>query len=175
MGGDDSAYNRNVVVREFNAKMDTLQASDPSGYPHRMTVFPGLPHNMQNRESEMIARMSPLRRVTWPKRVVWKQDDDAVHTRLYWLERGPAEVRPNEIYAAHVEGQAITIETPATGTVTLRLSDELLNLDQPVRVVAGTKTIFEGKVARSFAAIEQSLREREDPDSVATALLPVSW
>jgi predicted esterase len=175
MGGDDSAYNRNVVVREFNAKIDTLQASDPEGYPHRMTVFPGLPHNMQNRESEMIPRMSPLRRVTWPKRVVWKQDDDAVHTRLYWLERGPHEVRPNEIYGAHVEGQTVTIETPSTGTLILRLSDALLDLDRPVRVVAGAKTIFDGKVARSFAAIEQSLREREDPDTVATALLPVSW
>jgi hypothetical protein len=41
--------------------------------------------------------------------------------------------------------------------------------------VAGEKTLFEGKVARSFVAIEQSLREREDPDTVATALLPVSW
>jgi transglutaminase-like putative cysteine protease/pimeloyl-ACP methyl ester carboxylesterase len=175
MGGADSAYNRNVVVREFSAKIDALQASDPGAYPHRLTVFPGLPHNMQNRESEMIPRMSPLRRVTWPKRVVWKQDDDAVHTRLYWLERGPAEVRPNEIYAANVDGQTITIETPSTGTLTLRLSDALLELDQPVRVVAGAKTIFEGKVARSFAAVEQSLREREDPDTVATALLPVSW
>jgi pimeloyl-ACP methyl ester carboxylesterase len=175
MGGADSAYNRNVVVREFSAKIDALQASDPGAYPHRLTVFPGLPHNMQNRESEMIPRMSPLRRVTWPKRVVWKQDDDAVHTRLYWLERGPSEVKPNEIYAAHVDGQVITIEKPSTGTLTLRLSDALLELDQPVRVVAGAKTIFEGKVARSFAAIEQSLREREDPDTVATALLPVSW
>jgi pimeloyl-ACP methyl ester carboxylesterase len=174
MGGDDSAYNRNRVVRDFSDKMDVLQTDDPAGYPHRLTVFPGLPHNMQGREAEMIPRMSPLRRATWPKRVVWKQDD-VTHTRFYWLERAPGAVKPYEIYAAHVEGQTLTIETPATGNLTLRLSDELVDLDQPLRVVAGGKTIFEGKVSRSFAVIVHSLDEREDPDTVATALLPVSW
>ena len=37
------------------------------------------------------------------------------------------------------------------------------------------RNLFEGKVARSFTAIVQSLTEREDPDTIATALLPVSW
>ena len=174
MGGADSAYNRNVVVREFSARMDMLQTNDPAGYPHRLTVFPGLPHGMQNREAEMIPRMSPLSRVTWPKRVVWKQDD-VTHSRFYWLERAPESVQPREIYAAHVDGQTITIETPANGKLTLRLSDQLLDLDQPVRVMAGGKTVFEGKVPRSFVAIVQSLREHEDPDTIAIALLPVSW
>jgi transglutaminase-like putative cysteine protease/dienelactone hydrolase len=175
MGGADSAYNRNVVVREFSAKMDALQAADPAGYTHGLTVFPGLPHNMQNREAEFIPRMTPLRRVAWPKRVVWKQDGDAPHRRFYWLERVPDAARPAEIYAAHVDGQTISIETPGTGSLTLRLSDALLDLDQPVKVSAGGRTIFKGKVARSFAAIAQSLKEREDPETVATALLPVSW
>lgn len=175
MGGADDAYHRNTVVVEFSKDLDALQAKDPGGYAHRLTVYPGLPHNMQGREAEMIPRMVPLRRVTWPDRVVWKQDNDAVHTRLYWLERDPARVQPSEVYAAHVEGQTITIETPATGELTLRLSDELLDLDQPVRVVAGGKTVFDGVVKRSFAAVEQSLHEREDPQAVCTALLKVQW
>jgi predicted esterase len=175
VGGADAAYNRNTVVPAFSAKMDVLQAADPAGYPHRVTVYPGLPHDMQGREAEVIPRMSALQRVLWPKRVVWKQDDDAVHSRFYWLERAPDAVRPNEIYAAHLEKQTVTIETPASGNLTLRLSDALLDLDQPVRVVAAGRTIFEGKVARSFAAIQESLNQREDPEMVATALLPVSW
>jgi hypothetical protein len=84
-------------------------------------------------------------------------------------------VKANEIYAAHVEGQTITIETPDAGSMTLRLSDDLLDLDRPVRVVAKDRTVFDGSVPRSFAAVVRSLNEREDPDSVATALLPVSW
>jgi len=46
MGGADSAYDRNVVVRESSAKLDELQAVDPTGDSRRLTVFPGLPHNM---------------------------------------------------------------------------------------------------------------------------------
>jgi transglutaminase-like putative cysteine protease len=175
MGGADSAYNRNTVVREFSAKIDALEATDPAGYVHRLTVYPGLPHNMQNREAEMIPRMSPLARDAWPKRVVWQQSPRALHTRFYWLERALGAVQPSEIYAAHVEGQTISIEAPSSGSLTLRLSDSLLDLDRPIQVVAGGRTIFEGPVSRSFAAVAQSLREREDPESVATALLPVSW
>ncbi|HTA30048.1 MAG TPA: hypothetical protein VK731_06165, partial [Candidatus Cybelea sp.] len=175
MGGADDAYNRNTVVRVFSAKMDELQAADPEGYPHRLTVYPGLPHNMQNREAEMIPRMTPLARQSWPKRVVWKQYAESTHTRFYWLERAAEAVQPNEIYAAHIEGQTITIETPSSGSLTLRLSDALLDLDRPVKVEAGGRTVFEGSVPRTFAAIEQSLGEREDPSSAATALLPVSW
>ena len=127
---------------------------------------------MQGREAEMIPRMSPLQRVAWPKRVVWKQDGNAAHSRLYWLGRAPAAGRPNEVYSARIEGQTITIETPTTGSLTLRLSDTLLDLDQPVRVVAAGRNVFEGKIARSFTAIVLSLSEREDPDTIATALLP---
>jgi transglutaminase-like putative cysteine protease/predicted esterase len=174
MGGADAAYNRNTVVREFSAKMDVLEAADPAGYPHRLTVYPGLPHDMQGREAEVIPGMAPLACVNWPRRVVWKQDD-VTHTRLYWLERAPDAVHPGEIYAAHVEGQTIAIETPATGSLTLRLSDALLDLDQPIRVVTGGRTLFEGRVKRSFAAVVQSLQERENPDTVATAQLQVTW
>jgi hypothetical protein len=175
MGGEDSAYNRNVVVREFSAKMDALQLADPKGYSHRLTVYPGLFHNMQGREAEVIPRMSSLQRVAWPKRIVWKENDDFVHPRFYWFERASEAMRPDEIYAAHVDGPTITIEAPSSGKLILRLCDNLVDLDQPIGVIAGGRTIFEGTVHRSFATILESLRERNDPDMVATALLPVSW
>jgi hypothetical protein len=175
MGGEDSAYNRNTVVRQFSAKLDGLQAADPAGYFHRLTVYPGLQHNMQGREAEVIPRMSPLARQPWTKRVVWKQNDNPTHSRFYWLQRAPEAVRPHDLYAARVEGQTVTVESPAAGSLTLRLSDALLDLDRPLRVMAGGRAIFEGSVSRSFAAVLQSLREREDPETVATALLPVSW
>jgi len=174
MGGNDSAYHRNTVVREFNARLDALQAADPLGYIHRMTVFEGFEHNMMGRESEAIPRMAAFRRVTWPQRVVWKQDD-VVHTRFYWLERPLDAVKPYQVFAVRVEGQTITIQSPETGSMTLRLSDDLLDLDQQVRVVCAGRTLFDGKVNRSFEVITKSLREREDPGTVASALLPVTW
>ena len=175
MGGDDTAYHRNEVVREFSAKMDVFQAADPEGYAHRLTVYPGLQHNMQGREAEMIPRMTSLQRVAWPKRVVWKENDNFVHRRFYWFDRSPGATNAEEVYAAHVDGQTITVEMPAHGSLTLRLADALVDLDQPIKVVAAGRTLFEGTVARSLAAIAQSLQERKDPETVATALLPVSW
>ncbi|HEY3860625.1 MAG TPA: sugar-binding protein [Verrucomicrobiae bacterium] len=175
MGGEDAAYNRNVIVGQFSAKMDVLQKADPEGYTHRLTVYPGLSHNMQGREAEAIPRMVAWRRAAWPKRVVWKENDGFTHNRFYWLERSPQGANADVVYAAHVDGQTITIEEPSSGSLTLRLADGLVNLDQPVTVQAGGRAIFEGSVPRSLAAIEQSLRERPDPDSAATALLPVSW
>ena len=175
MGGEDADYHRNTVVREFSAKMDVLQAADPEGYSHRLTVYPGLAHNMQGREAEMIPRMVTLRRIDWPKRVVWMENDDFVHQRFYWLERAPEATQADVVYAARADGQDITIEAPATGKLTLRLSDALIDLDRPIRVVAAARTVFEGPVRRSLAAINQSLQERKDPDTVATALLPIAW
>jgi transglutaminase-like putative cysteine protease len=175
MGGEDSAYNRNKVVVEFSAKIDALQQADPKGYPHRLTVYFGLAHNMQGREAETIPRMSALQRMPWPTRVVWLENDEFVHPRFYWLERAAEASNPKEIYAAHVEGQTITIEAPSSGKLILRLSDNLLDLDQPIHVIAGGRSVFEGTVRRSFATIAQSLRERNDPDTAATALLPISW
>jgi hypothetical protein len=175
MGGEDSAYNRNVVVKEFSAKIDALQAADPSGYIHRCTVYPGLSHNMQNRESEVIPIMAAEQRVVWPKRVVWKQDSDVPHRRFYWMDHVTDPTQPNQIYAAHIEGQNIEIEQPATGSLDLRLSDELLDLDKPIEVTISGRKIFAGKVSRSLAAIVQSLEEREDPDGVAPAQLHVTW
>jgi len=175
MGGADDAYKRNTVVAEFSAKLDALQSQDPDGYDHRLTVYPGLPHNMQGREAEVIPRMAAHTRTPWPKRVVWKQDLDAPHDQLYWLAREVKAGEANEIYAAHVEGQIITLETPAAGNLTLCLSDALVDLEVPVRVMIAGRVLFEGKVARSFTAILQSLQERNDPKMVATARLPVSW
>ena len=175
MGGADAAYNRNVVVGEFSAKLDALQGADPAGYVHRLTVFPGLPHNMQGREAEAIPRMTVLPRNNWPARVVWKQSDDVTHHRFYWLKRAPEAVRTGEVFAARVEGQTIWIETPATGNLTLRLADALVDLDQPVCVMAGGKKVFEGVVPRSFATLVQSLEERADLETAATAQLTVQW
>jgi hypothetical protein len=175
MGGADAAYHRNTVVGEFSAKMDKLESSDPGAYIHRCTVYPGLPHDMQGREAETIPRMAALTRVVWPKRVVWKQDENVTHDRFYWLERPGDGIKPNEIFAARVAGQSIQIEQPATGKLTLRLSDELLDLDQPIQVFASGRKVFEGKAARSLAAIMNSLKQRSDPASIALATLSVSW
>jgi hypothetical protein len=119
--------------------------------------------------------MAALTRQVWPKRVVWKQDENVTHDRFYWLERPADSIKPNEIFAARVAGQSIEIEQPANGNLTLRLSDELLDLDEPIQVIASGRKVFEGKASRSLPVIMNSLKQLSDPASIAVASLPVLW
>jgi hypothetical protein len=106
---------------------------------------------------------------------VWKQDANVTHDRFYWLERPTESLKPNEIFAVRVSGQSIQIEQPASGNMTLRLSDELLDLDELIQVIASGRKVFEGKATRSLSAIMTSLKQRADPASIAVATVSVSW
>ena len=57
--------------------------------------------------------------------------------------------------------------------MTLLLSDELVDLDQPIKVMADGQEVFEGKVERTKEAIVDSLKSRLDVSMAATASLKV--
>jgi hypothetical protein len=57
--------------------------------------------------------------------------------------------------------------------IELRLRDQLLDLDQPITVMANGQKVDEGRVARSLEAIERTLNERNDPQAAAAAILTV--
>jgi hypothetical protein len=76
---------------------------------------------------------------------------------------------------AEVDGQTIRLTgDPPQGTI-LRLSDRLVDLDQPVRVEVAGREVFSGKVPRQQEAIRASLQGRADPASAALATLVLNW
>jgi poly(3-hydroxybutyrate) depolymerase len=174
VGGDDNAYNRNEVAVEWGAQLDALAAADPGGYPHKTTIYPGLPHWMNRRDAEVLPWMAARTRNPWPKKVVWLQNE-VTHDRFYWLEMPPGIAQKGQLIHAGVQGQIITLESANVHNVVLRLSDSLVNLDQPVTVVADGKTVFSGLVSRSAAMLSQSLEDRADPSSAACAQLKIAW
>ncbi len=172
VGGADAAYDRNKIVAQRGAELDALQKADPDGYVHMLRVYEGLPHWMNLKDAEALPWMAKYSRNPWPKKVVWLQDD-VVHNRFYWLAEPMADAKAKQKIVATVEGQTIKLEGDLPPALTLRLSDDLLDLDQPVKVVAGAKEIHNGKVLRTPEAIEHSLSERADIRSAATAELVV--
>jgi hypothetical protein len=74
---------------------------------------------------------------------------------------------------ASAAGNVITLDAPEVSQLILRLSDRLVDLDQPVKVLLNGKAVFEGKVSRQADAILKSLQQRSDPSSAATALLEI--
>ena len=173
VGAEDSAYNRNRVAADWGKQLDELQKADPGGYPHRTTLYPGLGHWMNGNDREALPLMAARTRNPWPKKVVWFQDD-VTHDRLYWLAVPKGTAVKDRLIRASVDGQTISLESSGPGKVILRLSDELLDLDKPVKVVVGDRTVFSGIVPRSADVIRSSLDERPDPGSAASATLEVA-
>lgn len=169
-GAQDGAYNRNKVAIQWGAKLDELARQDPGGYPHRINIYPGLGHWMELKDAEALPWMAGMARDPWPKKIVWNQSS-RLHDRFYWLALPPGTAQAGKSICASVEGNVITLENSWAPRVILRLHDRLLDLDRPVKVVCNGKPLFEGKVARQADCILESLRQRADPHSAATAIL----
>ncbi len=169
MGGNDAAYNRNRIAAERGAELDRLAREDAGGYVHQVKIYEGLGHWMNRKDAEGVPWMAGFVRNAWPTKVVWQQDD-VVHRRFYWLQV-PAEVPIGDRakLTARVQGQEIVLEGDVPPSLRLRLSDRLLDLDRPVRVMANGKEWFSGKATRQARVILASLQERADPVSAASA------
>ncbi len=174
VGGNDSAYNRNKVVADKAAELDALEKADPGGYPHLVRVYPGLPHWMNRQDAEALPWMARHIRNPWPRKVVWVQAS-VTHTRFYWLAVPAPEAKPKRQIMAEADGQTIHLTGDPPQGIVLRLSDRLVNLDEPVRVLVADREVFRGKVVRQTDAIRTSLLERADPASAAFATLTLHW
>lgn len=171
MGGNDAAYNRNKIAADRAAELDRLAQEDAGGYVHFARIYEGLGHWMQRKDAEGIPWMAGFTRNAWPTRLVWQQDD-VVHQRFYWLEVGDrAAIPERQKLVARVDGQTITLEGEVGPALSLRLSDRLLDLDQPVKVVAGGRELYSGRAERRAAHILRSLAERADAPAAATAVI----
>ena len=173
MGGNDAAYQRNTIAAERGAELDALERNDPGGYVHLVRIYEGLGHWMNKQDAEAVPWMARFQRNAWPRTVVWQQDD-IVHRRFYWLQiPDDTAIRDRQKIVATVTGQEIRLEGDVATPIRLRLSDQLLDLDQPLTVTVRGTPRFSGKVPRNAAALVASLSERADPASAASALLTV--
>jgi poly(3-hydroxybutyrate) depolymerase len=174
VGGDDAAYGRNKIVADRAVELDKLREADPAGYEHLARVYPGLPHWMNRQDAEAIPWMAEHPRNPWPKKIVWQQDD-VTHTRFYWLAVPPSEAKAKNKIVAAVDGQTILLTGDVPKGTRLRLSDALVNLNQPLRVSVNGRDVFQGRMSRRAEVIRESLQERADPRSAATAQLILEW
>ena len=168
IGALDAAYNRNAVAAEWGKNMDALQAADPEGYVHEITLHDGRGHWMNLQDAVAVPWMAKFTRNAWPKKVVWIQDD-VRHARFYWLKVSQESAKAGDEVVASLDGNSVQIEKCSAGQLTLLMNDRLLNLDQPVKITRPDGTFTEQTLVRTIATVAESLKERNDPAGLVTA------
>ncbi|MFT6381737.1 MAG: hypothetical protein ACI9NQ_000439 [Paracoccaceae bacterium] len=166
MGGKDAAYRRNEIAAQWKTKLEKLQ-KEKGGFEHKVTIYPEDGHWMNKKDAEAVPWMATKTRNPWPKKVIWGKSGKRSE-RFYWLGG-----KPKGVIEAEVKGQEITITGAEQDELTLYLCDDLVNLDEPIKVTSDGKVVFEGKVSRKREAIQTSLQDRLDPTMTATALVKV--
>lgn len=168
-GGADSAYNRNKIAAQWGEKLDSLQSEDPDGYVHRVKIYPNKGHWMDREDAEAVPWMAEFKRNVTPQKVVWRQDD-VTGNRFYWLATDRAQAKAGHLVTIERDGQEFEVkEVSVKMPLSIRLRDDMLDLDQPIKITQGQTTLFEGKVERTIAALAKTLEERGDPSGLFSA------
>lgn len=173
VGALDTAYNRNEIAKRWGGLLDSLQTQDPAGYKHLVQLHEGRGHWMQREDTVAVSWMMQFRRNPIPAKVVWKQDD--VHHRdFYWLAVPAGQAKTGAEVVASYQGNTIQIEKNECDTLLVRLSDGMMPLNKPVRVIYNGKSIFAGRVIRTLETLQRTIAGRHDPGLVFSAELMIT-
>lgn len=159
MGGEDAAFKRNTIAAEWKTKLADLQADDPTGYKHKVTIYEGLGHWMNNKDKEALPWMATFTRNPYPNKIVWKQDD-VVHKYFYWI--GVPEANSGDRHETVVElsGNEINITKFEPNVLDFYLSDNVVDLNKEVIIKNNGIEVFKGKLNRTIENIWNSINSR---------------
>ena len=162
VGGNDTAYNRHKVGKEYGEQLDKLQKDDPKGYEHFVKIHEGKGHWMNLEDKAALPWMAKFTRNPVPDRVVWKQTG-APHDRSYWLAVPTAEAKGDSLVIAKRAGQVVEItDAEKVSKLLVRFDDRMADLDKPVEVKHAGKTLFTGTAPRTVGMLVKTLNGRGD-------------
>ena len=161
MGENDSPYNRNTVAKTWGDQLAALKKDDPEGYDHWVEIHKGKDHWMDSQDAAALPWMAQRTRNSRPEKIIWVQDD-VTHPRFYWL--AVEKPRGRSTTAARLSGQEIHLE--GEGPLTVRLDEEMLDLDSEVVVVLNDQEVHRGVVPRTIRTLARTLAERGDPRGI---------
>ncbi|MFT7485982.1 MAG: hypothetical protein ACI9F9_001835, partial [Candidatus Paceibacteria bacterium] len=172
VGGEDGAYDRNKIARQWKVKLSELAALDSGGYENQVVVHEGKGHWMDREEASAMPWMAGHARNLRPAKIVWLQDD-VLHERFYWLRNSAPKARERVVVSR--EGQVITIHEAPPGTqLEILLDDSMCDLSLEVIVRHGETELFREVPVRSAATIKETLEERGDRNAIFCSEIVVS-
>jgi hypothetical protein len=163
VGGNDTAYDRNAKAADWGMQLDSLHKADMDGYIVQWQVHAGKPHWMDLEDAVSIPFVQMYARNPVPAKLVWRQAN-VPQTRFYWLAVDSANARQGTMVRAEYTAGAITFtEVMGLSKITVRVSDAMFDLDQPVRILQAGRELAAVVVARTIAVLARTLEERGDP------------
>jgi len=169
MGGDDAAYDRNKVAAQWKTKLADLQEADPEGYQHEVVIHQGKGHWMDREDAVAIPWMAAFVRNTTPSRIVWRQSG-VTHHQFYWLAVDDQNRKAGSEVVATIKDQTINIErAEKLEKLTVRLNDQMLELDQTVTINVDGVAIESGAMKRTIGTLFKTLQERGDRELMFSA------
>jgi len=172
MGEKDSAYKRNEVAQTWGKSLEKLHQADPEGYVFQVKLHEGMGHWMNRQDAEALPWMAQFTRNPSPKKIVWRQDD-VLQRRFYWLSVDTSQVKAGTEITAQVTGQTVDLQGPAGLPLTVRLRDDLVDLNQPVQIITNGKSTTPRELKRTIRVLARSLAERGDPTATFASELTV--
>jgi len=110
----------------------------------------------------------------YPAKVVWRQAE-VTRPHFYWLAVEPARQKlANEVRASYADGAVLITGVKGLSRLTVRLTDEMLDLDLPVRIQQDGRELFSGTLTRTISVLARTLSERSDPAMVFSAEVSVA-
>lgn len=173
IGEKDSMFDRIGLARRYFARLDELEKEFPGDYIHQLDAQAGRGHGIDYAQGPrwMVGHTRNPR----PKAITWtlQKLHHSLDLRNNWLalDEAPATF-PSRIDAT-ISANTITLHGDPGLKVRLFLDDQLVNLDQPVRVVLNDREVFNAKAPRNIGTIVRTLESRGDPTLVYPA--EISW
>jgi len=99
--------------------------------------------------NEIVAWLGKQKRKAYPLKIAFKNAETRA-SRAYWAEIAERDGEKAEINA-EVKGNRIDLTVRGVKEIVLWLADDLVDLEKPVTVACGGKTLHEGLVPRSAA------------------------
>ncbi|MFN8855157.1 MAG: alpha/beta hydrolase [Planctomycetaceae bacterium] len=173
VGGNDSAYNRNKVARNWGDQLVKLHEQDPKGYETYIKIHEGKGHWMDLADAAALPWMAGFTRNPIPERVVWKQTGQP-HERSYWLAVPKDQAKVGSLVTARREKQAIEVETvEGLDRLIVRLDDRMADLDDEVVIRRGEKVLLQARPLRTISTLVSTLVGRGDRDLMFSAEMAV--
>lgn len=165
MGGKDAAYKRNEWAKIWGEKLDYWQTKEQA-FKHDVEIYPECGHWMKLKDAVAIERLAKQVRNPYPKKVMWQQDN-VMRDRFYWLKLDDDQLVKGSKVIAEIIGQEIKLlHVSKLNFLTIRLNDQLVDLDKEVTVTYQGIILFSGKLSRSLEILKKSFNELSDATNV---------